>query len=93
MQQHAKELERLLKCLANQNRLLLLCALMEKEMSVNELHEKINTISQPAISQHLAILEEQGCLQSKKNGQHVIYAIQDPRLYALFSTLKDHYCK
>lgn len=93
MEEHAKEVAKVLKSLSNPNRLLILCALMEKEMSVNELHEIVNNISQPALSQHLAYLQDDGCIQSHKQGQQVFYSIKDNRLKELFKTIKNQYCK
>lgn len=93
MEEHAKEVAKILKSLSNHNRLLILCALMEKEMSVSELHEIINDISQPALSQHLAYLQEAGCVDCSKQGTQVFYSIKDERLKALFKTIKNEYCK
>lgn len=93
MEEHAKEVAQLLKAIANHNRLLILCALMEKDMSVNEIHEVVSNISQPALSQHLNYLQQNNCIQNTKNGQQVIYSIKDERLKVLFQTIKDQYCQ
>ncbi|MDR2211058.1 MAG: ArsR family transcriptional regulator, partial [Spirochaetaceae bacterium] len=42
--------------LANENRLLIFCALMEGPMTVTEIAEKTPNITQSALSQHLALL-------------------------------------
>ena len=57
MEIKAKEVSDLLKVIANVNRLMILCILEDGELSVTELHEKINGISMPALSQHLSVLK------------------------------------
>lgn len=92
MEEHAKELAALLGQLANANRLMILCQLMESPMSVGELNKKLGTISQPAISQHLRSLQNAGILSSEKKGQFVIYSLKDSRIRILFKTLKEQFC-
>ena len=58
----------LLKVLANENRLMIVCYLMESPMTVTELHININNLTQSALSQHLAILKAHRILESNKNG-------------------------
>ncbi len=89
---HIKEIAELLKVLANENRLLILCNLIEKEMSVSELHEKLSHITQPALSQHLAILKANKILESRKNGLNITYAIKDNRIFNIIEVLKKNYC-
>ena len=50
---------KLLKSLANESRLMVMCVLAEGEISVGKLNQRID-LSQSALSQHLAILREQG---------------------------------
>lgn len=88
----AKQLAELLKVLANENRLLILCSLMDGPMSVSELCAKIGSISQPALSQHLAILKAHGLLEATRSGQWVTYAISDKRVEAVIELLKQLYC-
>lgn len=92
MEEHAKELAALLAQLANPNRLMILCSLIEEPMSVGELNKKLGTISQPAISQHLRSLQSAGILSSEKKGQFVIYSLKDSRIRILFETLKEQFC-
>lgn len=88
----AKQLADLLKVLSNENRLLILCYLMEGPLSVSELCDKIGGITQPALSQHLAILKAHRLLDASKNGQWVTYSISDKRIEAVIELLKQLYC-
>lgn len=92
MEEHAKELAALLGQLANSNRLMILCQLIEKPMSVGELNKKLGTVSQPAISQHLRTLQNAGIISGEKKGQFVIYSLTDSRIRVLFETLKEQFC-
>jgi len=92
MKEKAKEIAALLKILANENRLLILCELLKSPMTVSNLLEKLN-ISQSGISQHLTILKSNGILDYKKNAQHITYNIKDDRIYQIMAILKELYCK
>ena len=72
--------------------LLILCALLERPMTVGELSAQVPHITGPALSQHLHRLREGGLVQAEKLGQYVRYAIRDPRLSALMEVLKREYC-
>ncbi len=92
MEENSKNVANLLKVLANQNRLLILCALLEKSMNVSEISNLINNISQPSISQHLAVLKSQDVVDSEKIGQNVVYFIKDQRIIDLMDNLKTNFC-
>lgn len=92
MEQQAKEIAELLKLLANQHRLMILCHLIEKPMNVTEIHEKIARISQSALSQNLALLKAYGIIDSNKSGLQNIYHISDERIKNVIQTLRDTYC-
>jgi DNA-binding transcriptional ArsR family regulator len=88
-----KEMSELLKVLANENRLTIVCYLIEKPMTVSELHEKLGHVTQPALSQHLAMLKANRILDSKKSGLSITYFIQDKRIEDVIQTLKRNYCE
>lgn len=92
MREQAKNVAKLLSHLANENRLLILCALLESPMTVGELAAQVQDITGPALSQHLHRLKEAELISSEKKGQHVIYSIQDERLRELIELLKREYC-
>ena len=91
MKERAKEVADLLKILANENRLLILCELAKEPMSVSALLEKVE-ISQSGMSQHLALLKSSGILDYDKKAQTIIYSIKDDRIYKVMQVLKDTYC-
>lgn len=88
----AKEIAELLKVLANENRLLIVCHLIEGPMNVSELHEKLNHLTQSALSQHLAMLKAHKILDSNKSGLNITYCIQDKRIIKVIEAVKDNYC-
>ena len=82
-----------LKSIAHEGRLLVLCYLSEAgELSVGELVDRID-LSQSALSQHLAKLRAQGLVATRKSSQTVYYRIADPRVLTLLATLHDLYCR
>jgi DNA-binding transcriptional ArsR family regulator len=88
----AEEATAMLKLLANERRLLLLCMLASAgEMTVGALAEAVG-ISQSALSQHLALLREHGLVSCRRDGQTMHYAIADPAAEQFLTMLKDVYC-
>lgn len=92
MEEKAKQIAELLKVLANENRLMILCALIQKPMTVNEIGKFVPGITQSALSQHLSLLRAHGILSGNKKGQTVLYCIIDKRIEAVIEVLKEHYC-
>lgn len=92
LREKAAEAARLLRMLANANRLLLLCHLVsEGEMTVGALAEAVG-LSQPALSQHLAMLREDGLVATRKEAQAVFYRLADPKAASVLALLRDLYC-
>ncbi len=82
----------LLKLLANENRLLILCRLVQaRELSVSELVDAVG-LSQSALSQHLAKMREEGLVATRREAQTVYYRIANGDVARLLSVLKDIYC-
>lgn len=92
MLEKAREISDLLKVLSNENRLMIVCYLIDNPMTVSELHEKLDNLTQSALSQHLAILKAHKILISNKNGLSITYSIQDYRIAKLIEALKTNYC-
>lgn len=92
MEEKSREVAELLKVLANENRLLILCALVESPLTVSEIAKMVSGVSQSSISQHLSILKSQNILDYKKNGQNVTYFISDKNIFKLLEFLKEKYC-
>jgi DNA-binding transcriptional ArsR family regulator len=95
LQQLAKqagEAVQLLKMLANEKRLLILCFLAVRgEMTVGEL-VGIAKLSQSALSQHLAKLRADGLVEFRRTSQTLHYRVADPRALRLLQVLKEMYC-
>jgi ArsR family transcriptional regulator, virulence genes transcriptional regulator len=88
----AAQVAALLKAIANQRRLMLLCKLVEHgEMTVGALADAVG-LSQSALSQHLAKMREEGLVAFRRDRQTLWYRIADARLEALFATLYRLYC-
>jgi len=88
----ASEAASLLKTLANENRLLILCRLaLARELSVSGLADAVG-LSQSALSQHLAKMREEGLLATRREAQTIYYRIADPNAARLLALLKDIYC-
>lgn len=86
------EASKLLKLLANEKRLLILCKLSEAdETSVSELSKGIG-LSQSALSQHLAKMREQGLVSTRRESQSIFYRIDNKVVARLMETLHDIYC-
>lgn len=86
------EVANLLKTLGHPNRLLILCLLGERAMSVSELDERITTSGQSQISQFLKRMEREGLVASKRASHHVYYEIKDQRILKLIHFLNDTFC-
>lgn len=92
MEEQAKEVAQVFKVLSNEKRLLIMCALFDGPLTVNEIAERVPGISLPGISQHLTALRNAGVISSEKHGQHVVCSIADPRFEALFDVVKREFC-
>ena len=91
-EEQAAEAVSLLKALANEPRLLVLCHLAEgNELSVGDLAHRVS-LSQSALSQHLAKLREQKLVTTRKDAQSVFYRVSDPKALQLLSLLHDLFC-
>ena len=93
MEEKAKQIAELLKVLANENRLLIFCALMREPMTVSELAKAVPAITQSALSQHLSLLRAHGILDSAKSGQSITYSVADHRVEQIINVLKKYYCE
>jgi DNA-binding transcriptional ArsR family regulator len=81
----------LLKSMGHPIRLKILCLLRENELPVGELQAKIQTTN-GNISQHLAILRNQGIIACRKDANFIYNSISDPRVLLLMGTLKTLFC-
>lgn len=92
MKAHACDASSLLKAMGNEQRLLILCLLVDNELSVSSLQEDIN-LSQSALSQHLAVLREAGFVNTRREAQTVFYSLPDGPVQKIMQTLHKIYCE
>lgn len=82
---------KLLKVMANENRLMLLCTLMNKELSVSELNQHVD-LSQSALSQHLAVLRKEEIVETRRHSQTIFYRIKSTEVTKLIHVLHELFC-
>lgn len=81
-----------LRLLGNAHRLQVLCLLIsEGEMSVGQILSH-TSLSQSALSQHLAKLREESLIDYRRDGQTLYYFLQDKKVIAIMQVLKEHFC-
>ena len=90
-QSSAQQAARLLKALSNEKRLMILCQLGDRELAVGALQPLVG-LSQSALSQHLAVLREEGLVSTRREGQAIFYRIADPNAVRVIATLAEIYC-
>lgn len=91
MAEKAGEAAQMLRSLANEHRLLILCLLADGEMPVGALQTQV-ALSQSALSQHLARLREEGLVATRREGTSIHYRIADPNVLQIMTTLAAIYC-
>jgi DNA-binding transcriptional ArsR family regulator len=92
MQENAKKAESMLKILANQKRLMILCYLSDDKKSAGEL-AKLVGLSHSALSQHLLKMKQLDLVEDCKQGKEVFYAIKSYEVRAILTTLYLIYCR
>lgn len=80
-----------LHVLANEDRLLLLCALCGGEACVSELEVRL-AIHQPTLSQQLGVLRRRGLVRTRRSGRQIYYRIADDKVQALLGSIHSLYC-
>ena len=92
MHHAAEDACRLMKTLANPDRLMLLCQLSQGEMSVGELEAELG-ILQPTLSQQLGVLREEALVETRREGKHIVYKVRSAQALAVLKVLYDQFCK
>ncbi|MDY7579241.1 metalloregulator ArsR/SmtB family transcription factor [Herbaspirillum sp. RTI4] len=80
-----------LKLLANEDRLLLLCQLSQGELCVSELEEQLG-IHQPTLSQQLGVLRSEGVVSTRRQGKNIYYSVAEPAMLEILALLYRLYC-
>lgn len=89
----AAEVAGLLRALANERRLMILCKLVEwGEATVTTLAQTVG-LSQSALSQHLAKMRDEGIVTYRRESQMLWYRISDPNVEQLFAMLHQLFCR
>ena len=81
----------LLRLLGNEKRLMLLCQLADCELSVRDIQWRVG-LSQSALSQHLALLREEGIVTTRRESQTIYYRIVDHAAMRVIETLAELFC-
>ncbi|MCJ2375848.1 metalloregulator ArsR/SmtB family transcription factor [Vibrio sp. ZSDZ34] len=92
MEKNASEAVVLLKAMANERRLQILCLLHNTELSVGELCAKLE-LSQSALSQHLAWLRRDGLVSTRKEAQTVYYTLSSDDVRKMIEFMHGMYCR
>ncbi|SOC19732.1 ArsR family transcriptional regulator [Rhodobacter maris] len=87
----ARAASNLLKALAHEGRLMIMCYLASGEKSVTELENRLET-RQAAVSQQLARLRLEGLVTSRREGKTIYYSLSDPRAAQVVQTVYDQFC-
>lgn len=82
----------MLKTLANEDRLMILCQLVEGERNVSEL-EQLLGIRQPTLSQQLSVLREEELVSTKRVGKYIYYKLASREVVQIIGTLFALYCQ
>lgn len=89
--ENAAAAARLLRALASERRLMILCQLTGGERTVGALQPLIG-VSQSALSQHLAVLRSDGLVATRRDGLSIYYRIADPAAAQVMATLAAIFC-
>ncbi|MEJ2033482.1 MAG: metalloregulator ArsR/SmtB family transcription factor [Deltaproteobacteria bacterium] len=91
-EEHIVTIAHLLKTMSHPIRLKILCLLQDQERTVGQLREEVKTTN-ANVSQHLAILRNQGIVSSRKDANFMYNRIGDERILQLIQSLRDLYCQ
>ncbi len=92
LEANATEIAGILRALANERRLMILCKLVERgEANVGTLAEAVD-LSPSALSQHLAKMREEGIVAYRRESQTIWYRIKDAKTEKLLAFLHQQFC-
>jgi len=92
VREHAAEAAGFLKALANDQRLLVLCSLLNGPLSVGEINERVK-LSQSALSQHLSVLREASLVTTDRQSQTIYYALSPGPALQVMEILYAAFCE
>ncbi len=91
VREHATEAAAFLKALANDQRLLVLCALLDGPLSVGGINERV-PLSQSSLSQHLGVLREAGLVTTARQSQTIYYSLARGPALQIMEVLYSTFC-
>ena len=83
---------KLMKVLANPDRLMILCQLSRGELRVGDI-ETLLGIVQPTLSQQLTVLREEGLVNTRREGKNIFYTVNSPQALAVLEVLYQQFCQ
>ena len=92
MQAAAQNACKLMKVLANPDRLMILCQLTLGERRVGELEEQLGIV-QPTLSQQLTVLRDEGLVTTRREGKNIYYQLTSAQAVAVLNTLYQQFCQ
>ncbi|WP_255987346.1 ArsR/SmtB family transcription factor [Chitinolyticbacter albus] len=81
----------LMKTLANEDRLLLLCQLVDSELCVSDFTARTGLV-QPTLSQQLGVLRNDGLVTTRRDGKRIYYRLESPEVIRILQLLSELYC-
>ncbi|MGY6630355.1 MAG: ArsR/SmtB family transcription factor [Wenzhouxiangella sp.] len=93
MERHAGQAAQFLKLMANPHRLMILCHLLDRELSVSQINEHLSILSQSALSQHLAVLRNSGLVETRREQQTIYYSLASAEVRAIMAELYEQFCR
>ena len=91
LEERAGEAEAFLRSLASRHRLMILCSLLEGELSVGDLGRRLS-LTQSNLSRHLATLRDEGLLGTRRERTTIFYRIASDRVLPILTELYRMFC-
>jgi ArsR family transcriptional regulator, virulence genes transcriptional regulator len=91
LEAYATEAESFLRSIANRHRLMVLCALIEGEVSAGDLSRHLG-LTQSNLSRHLGTLRQEGLVATRREATTIYYRIASDRVRTILRTLHGMFC-
>lgn len=91
LEEKAGEAEAFLRTLASRHRLMILCSLLDGELSVGELGSRL-AVTQSNLSRHLALLRDEGLVGTRRERTTIYYRITSERVLPILAELYRMFC-
>ena len=87
--EHLEKLAEFFKVFGDRTRLSILKLLLENEMNVTEISEKLN-MNNSAISHQLRVLRTANLVKTRKDGKEVFYMLSDDHVKKIYEVGMEH---